>query len=234
MEKPSYLGHRERIKKKFKTEGLSSFLDHEILELLLTFSIFRKDTKKLAWTLVNTFGSLDGVLEANSSELCKIKGLGPQSALLINLINAVMKRYNSGCLKQRQSILNQEELYNYITANLKDKKQECFEVLFLNIKLKLIAAEVLVQGDNIGKNSIPLNKIVELIIRHGAKSIICIHHKPCNEPDQAQEEEAEITKYLQTALTTLSVTIADYIIVGKGKLYSLRSKNFLRSPKVLL
>lgn len=49
---PSYIGHRERIREKFAAAGLDSFLDHEALELLLTYAVPRKDTKPIAWALL--------------------------------------------------------------------------------------------------------------------------------------------------------------------------------------
>ena len=61
--KPSFLGHRERLRKKFMKKGLDSFLPHEILEILLTYSIPRKYTKPIAWALLKKFGSLSDVFE---------------------------------------------------------------------------------------------------------------------------------------------------------------------------
>lgn len=55
-QKPSYLGHRQRIREKFAAGGLDHFLDHETLELLLTYCIARRDTKPTAWALVRRFG----------------------------------------------------------------------------------------------------------------------------------------------------------------------------------
>ena len=59
-DKPSYLGHRERIRAKFAASGLAPLADHEVLELLLTYAIARRDTKPLAWALIKQFGSLGG------------------------------------------------------------------------------------------------------------------------------------------------------------------------------
>lgn len=232
MEKASYLGHRERIKNKFKKEGLKPFLDHEVLEFLLTYSIPRKDTKKLAWTLLKTFGSLSGVLEASNFELQKVKGLGPQSALLINLVREIITRYSYDRAKKRQSISNQEELYNYCMAHLRDKKQECFEVLFLDIKLRLIAAEVLSEG-NIDSTNVYPRKLIELILKHGAKHIICVHNHPSGDPTPSAEDKF-MTDNLKNVLEILSVRMVDHIIVGNGKIYSFESGSYIQKPKLFL
>ena len=54
------LGHRRRLKEKFLSAGISAFLDHEVLELMLTYAVPRRDVKPLAKELLGTFGSLKG------------------------------------------------------------------------------------------------------------------------------------------------------------------------------
>ena len=71
-----HAGHRERIRERLRTAGLNAFSEHEVLELLLTFAIPRQDTNPLAHDLINTFGSLSAVLDADESELLRVKGVG--------------------------------------------------------------------------------------------------------------------------------------------------------------
>ena len=202
------------------------------MELLLTFSVPRKDTKKLAWGLLNTFGSVEDVLNAGEDKIKKVKGIGPKSALLISIVGEMLTRYNYGDVKEKQSILNQEELYTYITAHLQNKKQETFEALFLDIKLKLITTAVLTEGA-VNADNIPFRELVELALRHGAKSVICVHNQPDVEAAPT-ENDINIAKKIRTVLGALSVTFIDHIIAGGGKLYSLRSKKYLQKPKILL
>jgi DNA repair protein RadC len=41
-------GHRERIREQYKKSGAEAFLDHQFLELLLTYAIPRRDTNALS------------------------------------------------------------------------------------------------------------------------------------------------------------------------------------------
>lgn len=232
MEKPSYLGHRERIKEKFMAKGLKPFLEHEVLELLLTFSVPRKDTKKLAWALLNTFGPLNNVLEADNEALLKVKGIGPQSAHFINVIDEIITRHTLWEITEKQGILNQEELYKYVSTYLQDNSKEFFAALFLDIKLKVIAAEILAEG-NIDTNTVSNRKFAELVFKYGTKSVIFVHNYIGDRPLPLQEN-IEISKHFRNTLKVLSVTIADHIITGAGKLYSIRSRTYLEKPKILL
>ena len=62
-------GHRERLRQRFLTQGADALSETEFLELILFFSIPRVDTKPLAKALLESFGSLDGVLAATPEEI---------------------------------------------------------------------------------------------------------------------------------------------------------------------
>jgi len=64
--KPDYIGHRKRIKEKYKKGGLNGWLDYEVLEFALSYSIPRRDTKLMAKELLAKFKSINGVLDANT------------------------------------------------------------------------------------------------------------------------------------------------------------------------
>lgn len=86
-------GHRERMKQRFMEQGLDVFDDHQVLELLLFYSMPRKDTNPLAHQLLEHFGSLEAVFEAPTEELKKISGIGDSAVTLLRLIPEVSRRY---------------------------------------------------------------------------------------------------------------------------------------------
>ena len=86
QDKPHFINHRKRPRERFCKAGSAGMHDYELLELLLTFSIPRRDVKPLAKKLIQTFGSLAGVLDADQKDLEKLNGLGAMSASLIHLV----------------------------------------------------------------------------------------------------------------------------------------------------
>ena len=87
-QKPIHSGHRQRLKNKF-VSARETFSEHEILEFLLFYSIPRKNTNALAHKLIETFGSLQGVLKADVNSLKLVEGLGENSAIFLNLLGYV-------------------------------------------------------------------------------------------------------------------------------------------------
>jgi DNA repair protein RadC len=88
-----HTGHRERLRKRFLAEGLDGFEDHQVLELLLFHIIPRGDTNPIAHRLLNRFGTLSAVLEADPKDLAGAEGMGDRAAMFLTLIPQVTRRY---------------------------------------------------------------------------------------------------------------------------------------------
>ena len=103
--KKSALGHRDRVRERFLNTGLEGFADHEILELLLFYTIPRQDTKQIAHELIDRFDSVAGVFDADIEELCKTKGITQNSAVLFKLIPQLIGVYYNG--KDEKKVIHQ-------------------------------------------------------------------------------------------------------------------------------
>jgi DNA repair protein RadC len=106
-------GHRRRIKEKFKLQGLAAFHDYEVLEMLLSYCIARKDVKPVAKNLLQNFKSFQGVLDAPLEQLQKVDEIGEHSALLIKLIRTCCDYYLSAAIAQRDVIASPQALIKY-------------------------------------------------------------------------------------------------------------------------
>ena len=85
-------GHRSRMRNTYINGGMENAPDHNVLELFLSVIIPRKDVKELSYSLINTFGSLEGVLNADVRDLMQVKGIGESTAVAISLIKDLYKR----------------------------------------------------------------------------------------------------------------------------------------------
>ena len=224
-QKPSFIGHRQRLRKKFLSGGLDSFLPHEILELLLTYSIPRKDTKKLAWALLKKFGSLSDVLDAKVEDLIKVEGLGASSAVLLKLTRNLMRTYSLEKIKSRKEISTPAHLVEYCKASLHGRQDEAFEVVYLTIRNTVIDVERLCHG-NLDRAKITPRKILEKAFEHNAAGLIFIHNHPSGEPTPSNEDH-DLTEALTRVATPLGIAILDHIIVGRGKFYSMKLDSFI-------
>ena len=228
-EKHTHTGHRARLRERFKTSGLESFMDHETLELLLTYIIPRKDTKPVAWALIKRFGSLAGVLDARESELQEVPGLGRHSAVFINIIRATMRKYFLEQVKESKEIKSPESVIDFCRASLHGEANEVFEVIYLTTRNTVIAVERIAVG-TIDSTSISPRKIIEQAFRRRAAALIFVHNHPSGEPAPSQED-ISLTEALSRVAAPLGIIVLDHIIVGSGKFFSIKANSLIKPRK---
>ena len=86
-EKNPHAGHRKRLRDAYLRGGFEALSDVNRLELLLFYAFRQGDTNPLAHKLLDHFGSLSGVLDADIEQLMQVDGIGESSAILIRLID---------------------------------------------------------------------------------------------------------------------------------------------------
>lgn len=220
-DKPSYIGHRERIRAKFAEGGLEQFLDHEALELLLTYAVARRDTKPLAWALIKKFGSLSGVLDAAPAELAGVKGIGPNTAVFLKLVRAAFKRYSLEAVRDSVTIRTPEQVVDYCKASLEGKSEECLELIYLSVRNTVTKTETVATG-LIDRVSVSPRKVVECALAAKAAAVILVHNHPSGDATPSLEDIL-LTREVVEAARLLGISVYDHIIVGRGSHYSLKA-----------
>ncbi len=212
-------GHRQRLKDRFLSQGLSGFEDHNILELLLFYALPRADTNEIAHRLLSKFGSLSAVFDASVEELCKVKGVSLHSATLIKLIPELTSVYNSDKTKNIQFITSTTDAGHYFVPKFYGKKNEEVQILLLDDKRKIIKWEKLFEG-TVNLSSITVKKIVELALNYNATGVIIAHNHPGGVA-LPSKKDLETTEKLYYALDILNIELCDHIIVADDDYVSL-------------
>jgi len=211
-------GHRKRLRDKFLGSGLTGFHDYEVVELLLTLATPRKDCKDAAKAAMGKFKTLQGVLEASPKALCEVPGIGPKNLFGIKLIKAVADRYLEKRLLHRNVLNNSKELFEYLNHSIRDKARECFNVVFLDAKNKVIATETLFEG-TLTASSVYPREVVLAALNHHAAALIFAHNHPSGDPKPSQEDVA-ITRQLVFACRVVGITVHEHLIIGNNRYFS--------------
>ena len=122
-------GHRERLRERYLSMGLDAFGEHEVLELLLTYAIPRRDTKPIAYALLDRFGSLHRVLQATPQELMKTPGIGDSAAVFINMMVPLFRAYRRSVEAENPEMKNQEQSVRYCEGLFEGERYEKFYVI---------------------------------------------------------------------------------------------------------
>jgi len=175
-------GHRQRLREKFLESGLDGFHDYEVIELLLTLGTPRRDCKDAAKDALKRFKTLQGVFEASSNELCEIKGIGPANVFGIKLIPAAARRYLEKKVIRADAINNAETLFDYLYQSMAGRDRECFMVLFLDARNRVIAVDTLFEG-TLTASSVYPREVVHAALDHRAAAVIFAHNHPSGDPE---------------------------------------------------
>lgn len=174
---PDYLGHRERLRDRFRTGGADALPDYELLELVLFRSIPRADTKPVAKALIARFGSFAEVIGAETDRLTEVKGVGEAVAQDLKLIQAASLRLARGEVMNRPLLSSWKAIVDYCRAAMAFETREQFRILFLDKKNQLIADEVQQQG-TVDHTPVYTREVIKRALELASTAIILVHNHP--------------------------------------------------------
>ncbi|HCC34135.1 MAG TPA: hypothetical protein DEQ02_00250 [Ruminococcaceae bacterium] len=226
-ERTAHEGHRDRLRERFLKEGLDSFEKHNILELLLFYSIARRDTNETAHRLIGAFGSLSAVLDAPYEELVKIKGISENTACLLKMIPGLSRAYQDDKYNSGELIVNSTEaagdylLHKYIGIN-----HEVTSLLSMDGKGAVRNWSVVSEG-SVNAAEVSTRKVVEIALRHNATSVIIAHNHPSGIALPSRQDIAT-TEKLVKALDAVGIFLVDHIILADGDYVSMADSESLK------
>ena len=148
-------GHRQRLKNRFRKEGLDSFEELQVLELLLFYCIPRQDTNPIAHALLKRFETLDQVLDASPEELQKVPGMGEGAATFLSLVHAVDRRYQISKEQNLRILDTVDKCGKYLWSRLKDLRYETVYLLCLDAKCRVLCCKKIGEG-SVNSAAIPI------------------------------------------------------------------------------
>ncbi|MFQ5794994.1 MAG: DNA repair protein RadC [Candidatus Bipolaricaulia bacterium] len=224
-ERSHYIGHRERLRKRFRQAGVEGFQDYEVLELLLTYAIPRKDVKPIAKALIAHFGSLSGVLDASLRELEDVPDLGPASATLIRLVKETCEAYLAEKMKRKDVLSSPQAVVDFSRMKLAGRPNEAFMVIYLNTKNEAIDYEVIQEG-TIDRAAVYPRRVLEGALAHRASGLLLVHNHPSGHPEPSFEDK-HLTKAVIEAVQPIDIRVLDHIIIGKDGHFSFLENHLL-------
>ena len=226
-EKPTnvHAGHRERVKSRFDKEGLNSFSEHNVLELLLFYAIPQKDTNELAHKLLTHFGSISAVFDAKSVELEKI--VGKNAARLIKLVIPVARRYFLDRENYCRTFDSIESVAEYCVNYFIGKEDESVVLLCFDNKMKLLNVSTIAEG-TVNECDIDHRKICQVALAYNA-SVIAISHNHPSGITMPSSADFRATDTLRKILDSLNITLLDHIIVANRDYFSFQQSKIIRT-----
>ena len=219
-------GHRQRLKDRFRQEGLDKFDEIQVLELLLFYAIPQRDTNPLAHRLLEHFGSLAQVLEAPAEELEKVSGVGSNVATLLTLTTALARYYMVSRGNQTVALTTTEMCGDYLLPYFVGRRNETVFLLCLDAKCKVLGCKEVGEG-SVNSAIVPIRRIVEMALGMNATTVVLAHNHPSGLAIPSGED-VQTTRRLAVALDTVDITLADHIVVADDDYVSMTQSGLYR------
>ncbi|NVK34034.1 MAG: DNA repair protein RadC [Rhodobacteraceae bacterium] len=217
---PDHIGHRDRMRERFRAHGEAALQDYELLEMLLYSALPRQDTKPISKALMKRFGSFSAVLAAPRPRLKEIKGVGDKVVDTIKIAQAAALRFTRGKVNTREPLSSWSKVIDYIHTAMAFAEIEEFRILFLDKRNGLIADEVQQTG-TVDHTPVYPREVIRRALELSATAIILVHNHPSGDPTPSQAD-IRMTRQIIDIAKPLGVEVHDHIIVGRDGQVSFR------------
>ena len=228
---PEHDGHRERLRRRFLKTGLDSFEPHEILELLLTYVIPRRDTNPIAHALLNKFGTLDKVFDATASDLMAVDGIGESAALFLRLLPEVFRQYSishQDTENPKISLTNSIAVCKFMIPYFVGLNVEVCYLIALDNNAAPIRVENIATGTVSAVTPYFRNIVDKLLVCNASGAILCHNHPSGNAAPS--KNDIGFTVDLDYLLESTDIPLLDHIIIGSHDYYSF-AENHIIGPE---
>lgn len=215
-------GHRQRMRQRFLSTGFDTFAEHEILEVLLYYAIPRIDTNEIAHRLLQHFGSLPAIFDADPQELIKVKGVSENTAVLLKMIPSLARVYLSGGQEKHPRLDTPDKLGAYLADQFIGRTNEVVLLLCMDVSLRLIRCETISEG-SVSSSHVDIKKIAERVIRLNAPCAVLAHNHPRGLAVPSNDDVL-LTRKVKRLLSSLDVKLLDHIVVADGLWCSIAEK----------
>ena len=215
----------ERPREKLISKGPASLTDAELLAIFLRTGVKGLTAVDLSRQLIKQYGSLRGLLNADSTDLTKTPGIGSAKYAQLQAALEIGRRFLAEQLVKEGPLTSAKSAEKFLHAKLRDNTREVFSCLFLDTRHHVLAYEELFQGTVDGASVYP-RIVVKRALENNAAAIIAAHNHPSGIAEPSQSDET-ITRKLQAALELVDIRLLDHFVVGDGICVSLAERGII-------
>lgn len=221
----------ERPREKMILNGPEKMSNGELLTILIGWGTKGVSAIDVAQNLLKLAdGSLIKLSRMSLQQLQTVYGLGGVKAVTVEAALELGRRFVEENMNiEKISIISPSQVYAMMRPAMKGLETEECWAIFLNSANYVLAKEKMSAG---GLNStlIDVKTISASALEKKAVSVILVHNHPSGSPRPGQEDLRQ-TEALKTALTSLSISLTDHIIVCDDCFFSFADDTLYNAQK---
>lgn len=198
--------------------------NEELIAIILKTGSKQYNVKEVALNLLANIGNIHKLRDIGISSLMKIEGIGRVKAIELKAAIELGRRvYCDIDNANNVSFKNPLDIYKYFYPIIGHKKQECFYVIYLDVKNKYLDKKCLFIG-TIDSTMVHPREVFREAYLLSASNIICVHNHPSGDATPSKAD-IEITRKIKEIGIIHGINLLDHIIIGKDNYYSFHDDN---------
>ncbi len=226
MSENCHAGHRDRLKKKFLKNGAEVMEKHEILELMLFYSIPRRDTNPIAHELLNKFGSISSLIDA-PTEILRQEGISENTIVYLKMIPELCRLYMGERAEKSAELFDLASAVKIISAKFIGRTEEAVVLMLLNSARVRLFCEIVSYG-TVSSCEMYSRKMMELAISNKATYAVVAHNHPSGSLMPSKDDIVATNKLIKS-FAMVGVQLEDHLIISDKGYFSLKESGFLGS-----
>ncbi len=206
-------GHRERMRERVLRDGSATLADHELVEMLLYYALPRRDTNETAHRLIEEFGSLAAVCEADRDRISLIEGISEHTSLYVTLLGELCRRYTVEKISDKAGspvFDTAEKIAAFLAPRFLGLTEERAYLLLFDNGMRLLDCFPVGDGSPSGV-MLSMRRIVERALAKRGVAAVFAHNHPGGLA-VASKEDVQITHQLEAAMNLIEVPLLEHYI----------------------
>lgn len=212
-------------REKLLAYGAAALSDAELLAIFLRTGSQGEPVLQLAKRLIQEFGSVYLLLQADYEKLKQCKGMGSCKFTQLQAVSELARRFFSEQFLHEDVMTGPEQLKAKLLDLFAGQEREVFVVIFLNNKNQIICHEELFKG-TLNKVEVHPREIIRFAIKMNANGIILAHNHPSGNPEPSVADR-QVTERIQRACTIMGIKLLDHFVVGHKQCVSFVERGWL-------
>ncbi len=216
------LDARDRPRERLAQLGPESLSSAELIGILLRVGVRGENAVEVGQRLLQTFGGISGLHQADYPELTQQRGIGNAKAAQIKAAIELGRRLVQESPAEKPAVHSPQDAAALIQYDMGAFEQEHLRVMYLNTRNRVLGWEDVYKGP-LNQSQVRIGELFKGAIRRNAASVIIAHNHPSGDPSPSPDDVA-ITRAIIEAGRLLDVEVLDHLIIGRGRYISLKER----------
>ena len=217
----------DKPRERLRSLGATSLSDKELLAIILRSGGKSNSVINISGRILDEFGGLKGLMEADLHQISAVKYIGPAKASSIKAVFEIALRIIATEQKESFSITRPSELYEIVKKDLYGKTKEHLYVISLDSRNKCISKDLISIG-TVNETLIHPREIFRTALHKNATYIALAHNHPSGDTTPS-DEDIKVTQRVASAGSILGVSLIDHLVVSDRTFTSIKSMNALKN-----